>query len=160
MKYLLLAYTKQADWDNTDFTSEEFQAMCRFYEELGAELTESGEMVGTEGLAHPSLARTVRLRDGAPVALDGPYAEMKEVLASFAIVDCATHERAMEIASRITANIGDTVEVRPIMEAGPGDAVGAATGTSTPARTRSRRRCWSRRPSGRPKACPTSRAAG
>jgi hypothetical protein len=114
MKYLLLAYTNKADWDSVDVNSPEFQAMCEFYENLGKELTESGELVLTEGLAHPSLARTIRRQEGGPVAVDGPFAEAKEVLASFAIVDCASHDRATAIAARIVAAIGDTVEVRPI----------------------------------------------
>ena len=77
MKYMLLAYTKQADWDAVDYTSPEFLAMCEFYEHLGKELTESGELVMTEGLGDPSLTRTVRRRDGGPVAVDGPYAEVE-----------------------------------------------------------------------------------
>ena len=118
MKYILLAYTKQADWDSVDVNSPEFQAICEFYENLGKELTETGELVATEGLAHPSLTRTVRRQNGEPVVVDGPYAESKEVLASFAILDCASHERALAIAARIVAAVGDTVEVRPI-GAGP-----------------------------------------
>ncbi|WP_208325858.1 YciI family protein [Amycolatopsis arida] len=53
-------------------------------------------------------------REGRAVAVDGPYAEAKEVLASFAIGDCASHDRALDIAGRIVEAIGDTVEVRPI----------------------------------------------
>lgn len=119
MKYILLAYTKQADWDTVDVTSPEFQAMCEFYENIGKELTESGELVMTEGLAHPSLTRTVRRAEGGPIAVDGPYAEVKEVLVSFAIIDCASHDRAMSIAARIVDAIGDTVEVRPIPSEAP-----------------------------------------
>jgi hypothetical protein len=120
MKYMLLAYTKQADWSAIDVTSAEFQAMCDFYENLGKELTESGELVLTEGLADPALTRTIRKQDSGPVATDGPYAEAKEVLVSFAIVDCASHDRAMAIAARIVDAVGDTVEVRPIMAGPPG----------------------------------------
>lgn len=116
MKYLLLAYTKQADWDTVDITSPEFLAVCAFYESLGTELVESGELITTEGLAHPALTRTVRKQDGVPVASDGPYAEFKEVLASFAILDCDSHDRAMSIAARIVDAVGDAVEVRPIMQ--------------------------------------------
>lgn len=119
---MLLAYTKQADWDAVDVTSPEFQAMCQFYEDLGAELTASGELVMTEGLADPSLTRTIRKQDGGPVAVDGPYAEAKEVLASFSIIDCASHDRAMAIAARVVDAVGDTVEVRPV-GSGPDDAV-------------------------------------
>src|SRR4051794_29346231 len=122
MKYLLLAYTNRAGWDDIDYTSPEFTAMCDFYEELGKELVASGELVSTEGLEHPALARTVRRQGEGTVAVDGPYAELKEVLASFSIVDCASHDRAMEIAARVTAAVGDTVEVRPIMTGPPGAA--------------------------------------
>ncbi|MCP2262349.1 hypothetical protein LX15_006085 [Streptoalloteichus tenebrarius] len=120
MKYLLLAYAKLADWDAMDVTSPEFQAACEFYADLTAELTATGELVTTEGLAHPSLTRTVRPGDGAPTVVDGPYAESKEVLASFAILDCASHDRVMAIAARITEAVGDAIEVRPIMAGAPG----------------------------------------
>jgi hypothetical protein len=119
MKYLLLAYTKQADWDAVDVTSPEFLAICEFYESLGNELTESGELVLTEGLAHPALSRTVRKQGGGPVVSDGPFAEAKEVLASLAIVDCASHERVLQLAARIADATGDAIEVRPIMEGSP-----------------------------------------
>ncbi|WP_344233606.1 YciI family protein [Kribbella hippodromi] len=118
MKYLLLAYGDQSNWDTVDVNSPEFIATCKFYEDLAAELTATGELLGTEGLAHPALSRTVRRGDGGPVASEGPFAESKEVLASFAIIDCDSHDRAMAIAGRIVAAVGDTVEVRPIM-AGP-----------------------------------------
>lgn len=119
MKYLLLAYGNQADWDTVDVTSPEFIAACKFYEDLAGELTASGELLSTEGLAHPALARTIRSGEPGPVASEGPFAESKEVLASFAIVDCDSHDRAMSIATRIVEAVGDTVEVRPIMEGPP-----------------------------------------
>jgi hypothetical protein len=119
MKYILLAYTNKAEWETFDYTSPEFAATCKFYEEIGAELTESGELVLTEGLSDPSVTKTVRKTAAGPVASDGPYAEVKEVLASFAIIDCASHDRAMAIAARIADNVGDTIEVRPIPGAPP-----------------------------------------
>ena len=125
MKYILLAYTNKADWETVDYESPEFLAMCRFYEDLGKELTETGEFVTTEGLADPSFTRTVRRSDTGPVASDGPYAEFKEVLASFAIVDVASPERAAEIAGRIAQTIGDTIEVRPIPGEPPSDVSSA-----------------------------------
>ncbi|HEU4945600.1 MAG TPA: YciI family protein [Kribbella sp.] len=121
MKYILLAYTKQAAWDDVDVTSPEFLAMCQFYEDLGKELTETGEFVTTEGLGHPALSSTVRPTADGPVAVDGPFAEAKEVLASYAIIDCSGRDRALEIAARIVAAVGDTVEVRPVMEGSGAD---------------------------------------
>ncbi|WP_246633311.1 YciI family protein [Pseudonocardia nigra] len=111
---MMPAYTNKAGWEDVDYSSAEFQAMCAFYEELGTELTASGELVLTEGLGEPALTRTIRRSDGGPVVSDGPYAESKEVLASFAILDCVSHDRALAIAARVVDAIGDTVEIRPI----------------------------------------------
>lgn len=121
MKYMLLAYTNKAGWDSADMMSPEVQALCEFYEELGKELTATGELLTTEGLTHPSLARTVRPQDGGAVTLDGPFAESKEVLASYAVIECAGLDRAMSIAARCAVATGDTFEVRPIAS-GPEDA--------------------------------------
>jgi hypothetical protein len=126
MKYMLLAYTNRAGWDaaNAEFLSTgklpaDVQAACDFYEGLIKELTETGEFVTTEGLADASHTRSLRKLDGEVVATDGPLAEAKEVLVSYAIVDCASHDRAMEIAARVVDAIGDPVEVRPVPD-GPG----------------------------------------
>jgi hypothetical protein len=98
----------------------EVRAACDFYAQLGQELTESGELVDTAGVPDPS--HTVRLArtGGEVVATDGPFAEAKESLASFAIVDCESHDRAVEIARRCAAALGDTFEMRPLYGAGDG----------------------------------------
>jgi hypothetical protein len=119
VKYLLLAYADKAGWDTLDVTSPEFIAACEFYENMANELTASGELLSTEGLSHPALARTVRKSADGPVASEGPFAESKEVLASFAILDCDSLDRAMTIAASVVENVGDTVEVRPIMDGPP-----------------------------------------
>ena len=126
MKYILLAYTNQkaweetmANWDPSAPMPKEVQEACDFYEELGKELTATGEFVTTEGLSDPSHTKTLRRSADGVVATDGPYAEVKEVLVSYAILDCASHERAMEIAARVCDAVGDTIEVRPI-PSGPG----------------------------------------
>jgi hypothetical protein len=121
MKYMMLAYTNVkaweetlANWDATAPMPPAVQAACDFYEQLGKELTESGEFIATEGLADPSHTKTVRKAADGVVVTDGPYAEVKEVLVSYALLNCATHERAMEIAARVCDAVGDTVEVRPV----------------------------------------------
>ena len=115
MKYMLLAYTNVAAWESTDVTSEDFQAMCDFYEGLQRELTESGEFVEARGLSDPSYSKVVRKQDGVPVATDGPFAEAKETLVSYSILDCESYDRALEIAARVVDFTSDTVEVRPLM---------------------------------------------
>jgi hypothetical protein len=119
MKYLLLSYTPADTWDpadaDTGTPSEEALAAFAVYAEFQRELTASGELVATEGLGHPSLSQTIRKQADAVTVTDGPFAEFKEVLASYAVLDCASHDRALEIARRLVVAIGDTVEVRPIM---------------------------------------------
>ena len=121
MKYLMLAYTNAEAWENAVASWDpdaplppEVQAACDFYEQLGKELTESGEFVTTEGLEVPSHTKTIRKQADGPEVTDGPYAEVKEVLASYAIVDCESYDRAVEIGARIADATGDTIEVRPI----------------------------------------------
>lgn len=121
MKYLMMAYTNakawedaMTNWDPSAPMPKEVQEACDFYEQLTKELAATGEFVTTEGLADPSHTKTLRRSDDGVVATDGPYAEVKEVLVSYAILDCASHERAMEIAARICDAVGDTIEVRPI----------------------------------------------
>ncbi|QMW65369.1 hypothetical protein H4N58_14320 [Mumia sp. ZJ1417] len=117
MKYLLLSYTPSADWDaaTADVPSEEAFAAFEAYQKFEAELRETGEFVTSEGLGHPAVTTTVRKADGGVVATDGPFAELKEVLASFAVIDCASQERAVEIVGRMVDVLGEPMEIRPIM---------------------------------------------
>ena len=117
MKYLLLSYTPIAEWDSSDpdIPSEDALEAFAIYEKFQAELVASGEFVTAEGLGHPSMSRTLRKQADAVVVSDGPFAELKEVLASYAVIDCSGYDRAVEIARQVVAAIGDTVEIRPIM---------------------------------------------
>ena len=83
---------------------------------LTRELTGSGELVTSEGLADPSLARWVSTADGRPVVADGPFAETKEHLAGFYLVDVDGAERAEEIAARVPDAVWGLVEVRPVLD--------------------------------------------
>jgi len=114
MKYLMLAYTTLESWDNADYASPEFDAVCKFYQDLNDELTESGELISVFGLEHPVHSKALRKRDGGVQATDGPYAEAKEVLVSGSVVDCASYDRAVEIAARVVDATGDGVEIRPM----------------------------------------------
>jgi hypothetical protein len=114
VKYMLLIY------DNPDtreaFFGEEGEGLMGEVDALMRELTESGELVGAEALADPSNTRTVRVRGGVPAVTDGPFAEAKEQLGGYLVVDCDGPERAIEIAAR-WPNAGlCAMEVRPIME--------------------------------------------
>jgi hypothetical protein len=123
MKFLLLGYTPVDSWDaeTADSASEEALAAFATYQKFEAELRETGEFVTSEGLGHPVMTTTVRKTDAGVVATDGPFAELKEVLASFAVIDCVSLDRAVDIVSRIVDILGEPVEIRPIM----GDDFGA-----------------------------------
>ncbi len=114
MKYMLLIY------DNPD-TREEFfgekgSELMGEVDALMQELTGSGELVGGEALADPSNTRTVRVRDGVPAITDGPFAEAKEQMGGYLIVECESPERATEIAARWPNARFCAMEVRPIMD--------------------------------------------
>jgi hypothetical protein len=114
----------------TEWKPEEVQAHLDYYTALNAELIASGELVDTTILTGPDLAVIVT-GDGqtAPVRTDGPFAEVKEWIAGFQIVDVESEERAIEIAGKVSAVPGpggvptrQPIHVRRVMEQGPGDA--------------------------------------
>jgi hypothetical protein len=82
---------------------------------MDRELRESGEVVDSKHLMDPSQATTVRFAAGTPAPTDGPFAEIKESLAGYWIVE-TTHERAVEIASRVVAVTEYPMEVRRVMD--------------------------------------------
>jgi hypothetical protein len=117
MKFLLLGYTPAESWDaeTADAPSEEALAAFAAYASFEAELRESGELVSTEGLGHPAVTTTVRKTDAGVIATDGPFAELKEVLASFAVIECSSLERARDIVAAMVDVLGEPIEIRPIM---------------------------------------------
>jgi hypothetical protein len=92
--------------------------MISFMVGLNQELAASGELVSAEGLADGSTARTVSLHDGAVVVSDGPYAEAKESLVGYWILDVESDERLFEICGRIV-HYSRQVEVRQVMDGPP-----------------------------------------
>ena len=118
MKYLIAMFGDQATMVETRST-EWIKSMIRFMQDLDRELADSGERVDSVGLADPTQAKTVRFEHGAPVPTDGPFAESKESLAGYYIVDVDDEARALEIASKIVAFIEGPIEVRQVMDAPP-----------------------------------------
>jgi hypothetical protein len=113
VKYLLLIYQNPANFQTLSEADRE-----AVFAEVGAlidELTASGEWVTGEGLGDPSTARSVRVRDGVTTVTDGPFAEAKEQVVGFNIVDCESMERAVEIAARWPDARWWGMEVRPIL---------------------------------------------
>jgi hypothetical protein len=119
VKYMLLIYSNPATWEA--LSDEERDGMMAEADAIIEELTESGEWVGGEALADPANTRTVRVRGGVPVVTDGPFAEAKEHLAGYCLIDCERLERATEIAARWPDARLVGVELRPIMHQGGTD---------------------------------------
>ena len=113
MKYMLLIYGNEEAFSSVG--AETFAEIVRETDGLNQELSEAGELVGGYGLADQVNAKVVRVTGGTPVVTDGPYAEAKEYLGSFTIVDCDSRERALEIAARNPSARYWGVEVRPLM---------------------------------------------
>src|SRR5262245_21602705 len=94
------------------------QAMHDEYMTFTKSILDTGEMVGGDPLQGPETATTVRVRNGQRTTTDGPYAETKEVLGGFYIVDCKDLDRALELAAQIPGARTGSIEVRPIAELG------------------------------------------
>jgi hypothetical protein len=120
VKYLILIYSNPASraiWDG--FSDEQRAEGFRYYAALADELAASGELLATEALADASLTRRVSVREGQTLTSDGPFAEAKEQLAGFFLVDCPSPERAVEIAARVPEAELGLVELRPVLRLPP-----------------------------------------
>jgi hypothetical protein len=116
VKYLILIYhNPQARQIWETFSDEERASGLQVYAALNEELAASGELIVTEALADATEARTIAVRDGQTISRDGPFAEVKEQLAGFYLVECASIARASEIAARIPEAGMGLIEVRPIL---------------------------------------------
>lgn len=123
MKYMLLIHGNPANWEHPMFlhhgsvTSEDERAsMLAQFQRLMEEISGSGELISAEALPPPALTRTVRVRSRSRIVTDGPFAESKEQLAGFFIVECSSIERAVELAARFPDARFGAVEVRPIVD--------------------------------------------
>ncbi len=130
MKYVILIHSNPEPWGHPtcDFTAEGRQldptvraVMDRNFEELLTAMSASGELVMAEALADPVSSTIYRWQGSGHIATDGPYAETKERLAGFFLIDVESRERAEEIAAKF-ASPGDVIELRPAMWAGGPDA--------------------------------------
>jgi hypothetical protein len=110
----------------TEWKPEEIDAHFDYYRAIHQELVENGELVQSEVLAGPDIAKVVRSDGKQPVVTDGPFQEFKEWLAGFQIVDVESEARALEIAAKLSAVPGpggvpiqQPIGVRRVMDKGP-----------------------------------------
>jgi hypothetical protein len=108
---MLLIYGNPAEYDPA-----EGDAMFQEYGAFTEAILASGEMLSGDPLQEPDTATTVRVREGKRTTTDGPFAETKEVLGGYYMVDVKDLDRAIELAAKIPGARGGSVEVRPVME--------------------------------------------
>ena len=112
MRYALLVCVDE----NTELTEEDVERQYAEFMGFQEEMEARGVLISRERLRPTSLSTTVRVRDGGLVVADGPFAETKEQIAGFYIIDCEDLDEAIEIASRNPGARYGTVEVRPAWE--------------------------------------------
>ena len=117
MQYLLLIYSDESDKKMS--TPGDTAQMMKEYGEFTASITKSGNMRAGDALQPTSTATTVRVREGKTLTTDGPFAETREQLGGYYLIEAKDLDEATKIAARIpTARFG-SIEVRPVMELPP-----------------------------------------
>jgi hypothetical protein len=132
MKYLL-TFVRDHD-EMSPRGPEERKAMIEAWNAFDKEAVDAGALIACEPLEHPSQATTIRVHEGDERTItDGPFAETKEQLGGFALLECADFDEAMEWAAKVPVLPGTAIEVRQIMDLTP---YGYQSSTVSPAKAR------------------------
>ena len=113
MKYAMLIYHDEAA--NAQMSEAEQAAEYEAYMAFGEEARRREAMAGGEALHPTTAATTVRVRDGQVLTTDGPFAETKEQLGGFYLLDCDNLDEAIELAAKIPGAAIGSVEIRPVV---------------------------------------------
>jgi hypothetical protein len=117
MKYMVIIYGNKDLWSS--FAPEDAGKAIAQVDAFNTKYHQSGELLAAYGLGDELTAKTVRVRDGAPVVTDGPYLEAKEFVSSFFLLDVADEARALDIAAEYPFAAHNAVDVWPVLhEAG------------------------------------------
>jgi hypothetical protein len=119
VKFMLMMHAPRGTggWDVAEWKPEDVKAMVTFMGDLNRDLKASGELVAAEGLTPPGEARIVRAgKNGKPTVTDGPFAETKEQLAGFYLLEARDLNEAIQMAAQIPPAREGSIEVRPVRE--------------------------------------------
>jgi len=114
MKYLLLIYADERAYETLG--EDERHELYAAYDVLMKDLAEKGQSLAGDELAPTSTATTVQVRNGERLITDGPFAETKEQLGGYFLVDVPDLDAAIDIAARIPSVHAGSIEVRPVMD--------------------------------------------
>ena len=113
MQYMLLIYGEEDSW--ASLSQDELQAVYAEYGRLSQELRDRNAYVDGSELQSPSTATSVRVRDGETEVTDGPFAETKEVLGGYYLIEAESLDEAIAWAEKIPSARRGTIEVRPVV---------------------------------------------
>jgi len=114
MRYLLLIY--QDEVAHSHWNQEQLAAEYQGYNEFTGSVSKSGALQSGEALMPTNTATTVRVRNSKTLTSDGPFAETKEQLGGYYLVNCKDLDEAIGLAARIPAATDGSIEIRPVME--------------------------------------------
>ena len=113
MKFMLLLWGDEGQW--ADMSEEEAAAEMERWNDYTNQLTAAGAMVSGEGLQASATSKTLRIENGERVVTDGPFAETKEQLGGFYVIECASIEEALDWAAKLPSAEQGATEVRPVI---------------------------------------------
>jgi hypothetical protein len=113
-KYVLTLWGDEGVWES--WSPEQLQQEMGRWDEYDREASAAGVLLGGEGLEPSTTAKTVRVRGGERVVSDGPFAETKEQLGGFYLLDCKNLDQAIEWAAKVPVQDDEPVEIRPVMD--------------------------------------------
>jgi hypothetical protein len=114
MQYMLLIHDDPTAWSG--MSEEQVNAVMGEYFAYSSAIRDEGIFVDGQPLQGREAAHTVRVRDGERIVADGPFAETKEIVGGYYVVDCATLDQALDAAARIPSARYGAIEVRPIAQ--------------------------------------------
>jgi hypothetical protein len=113
MKFMLLLWGDEGQW--ADMSEEEAAAEMARWEEYTDQLTAAGALVSGEGLQASATSKTLRIENGERIVTDGPFAETKEQLGGFYVIECESFDDALEWASKVPSAEHGPTEIRPVI---------------------------------------------
>lgn len=114
MRYLILIYRSEAEY--AKLSPQEMGAEGQGYMAFAQEAHQKGAMLGGEALMPTNTATTLCVRDGKNIITDGPFAETKEQLGGYYLLNCKDLDEAIEYAAKLPAAKSGSIEIRPILE--------------------------------------------
>ena len=120
MKYMLLIVGDESKY--ADMSEEEGRAQMQRWSDYSQELVDAGAFVSGEGLQTSTTATTLRVHDGERLLTDGPFAETKEQIGGFYVIDCKNLDEAVDWAAKLPSAEWGVTEIRPVMDTGDAGA--------------------------------------